>query len=84
MGKAGKIRNTFNMRVCEKSQGLFFFPGRKYFFKVIPSFTWKGGLVMSGWPRNFTFIKAYIELSHLMFLFSLIFSLKGDQIDIAF
>lgn len=52
MGKVGKIKNTFNIKEFVRNHEDYFFPGGKYFFKIIPSFTGKEGLIMSGWPRN--------------------------------
>lgn len=84
VGKVGKIRNIFNIKEFVRNLKDYFFPGGKYFFKIIPMFYRGRGLGYVRLAQKFTFIEAYIELSFLMFLFSLIFSLKGTRLLLRF
>lgn len=63
------------LRTCFLSRG-------KYFFKIIlfPEVYREMELDYVRLAQNFTFIKAYIELICSLFLFSLIFSLKGTRL----
>lgn len=79
MGKVGKIRNTLNIKEFVRNLQDYFFPEGKFFSKIIPTFTGKGGFGYVRLAQKLTFIEAYTELSHLIFLFSLIFSLKGTR-----